>query len=449
MLKIKFNKIIIERVTVNILNLALMIAWLIGSILCTSTISFAQSEVGIKFEKGLSWSQILEKAKNENKYIFLDAYTTWCVPCKQMAQDIFPKKEVGDFFNQHFINVAVQFDVTPLDVEEVKNWYDEANKIREVYKIRSYPTYLFLNPQGELLHTIIGSTSDASAFINHSKLALDPKTQYSKLKQAYQKGNRDSIFLSNITSMAYSLRDMDSLKHYAQDYLRLQHNLISSKNIALIVATTTKTDDIGFPILRNHPNVVDSIAGQRISSKIVNRIVSDEIVRPMTRSNLTITNHGGGMVVYGGTIIPNVDWQLVKKKLDVDYSDISDEILRKSKLEHFKELQEWKQYINIIENWKSYAYGDASTREELENILEPFLELCKDEEVLEIALKGIHQVIMADKSNLGCQLIYNRLLFKTGKHKLAIKKMKKFVTMESPYKTDALNILKKMETSIN
>jgi thiol:disulfide interchange protein len=64
----------------------------------THFLAFGQ-DVGIKFESHLSWNEILAKAKTENKYIFIDCYTTWCGPCKYMSKNIFTQKEVGDYFN--------------------------------------------------------------------------------------------------------------------------------------------------------------------------------------------------------------------------------------------------------------------------------------------------------------------------------------------------------------
>ncbi|MBL7708461.1 MAG: thioredoxin family protein, partial [Chitinophagaceae bacterium] len=46
--------------------------------------ALAQNNSGIQFQN-LSWSQLLAKAKTENKLIFVDAFTTWCGPCKQMS----------------------------------------------------------------------------------------------------------------------------------------------------------------------------------------------------------------------------------------------------------------------------------------------------------------------------------------------------------------------------
>lgn len=93
-------------------------------VLFCTTVS-AQEQAGIKFEKGLSWAQLKEKAKKENKYIFLDCFTTWCAPCKVMEQEVFTRKNVGDFFNASFINVKAQFDSTKNDNEEVRSWYPD------------------------------------------------------------------------------------------------------------------------------------------------------------------------------------------------------------------------------------------------------------------------------------------------------------------------------------
>src|SRR5882724_9795530 len=70
---------------------------------------------GIHFESGLSWVQIKAKAKAENKFIFMDCYTTWCAPCKYMTETVFPSDNVGAFFNPRFVSVAIQMDRTLAD----------------------------------------------------------------------------------------------------------------------------------------------------------------------------------------------------------------------------------------------------------------------------------------------------------------------------------------------
>ena len=57
---------------------------------------------GIQFFTG-TWDEALEKAKEENKLIFLDAYASWCGPCKRMSKSVFTDEKVGEFFNANFI----------------------------------------------------------------------------------------------------------------------------------------------------------------------------------------------------------------------------------------------------------------------------------------------------------------------------------------------------------
>src|SRR5205807_219920 len=70
----------------------------------------AQENTGIKWTEGLTWEQVKEKAKKENKYIFLDCFATWCGPCKLMDKEIYTNDTVGSYFNDKFISVKVQMD---------------------------------------------------------------------------------------------------------------------------------------------------------------------------------------------------------------------------------------------------------------------------------------------------------------------------------------------------
>ena len=56
------------------------------------------------------WKKALAEAKKQNKLIFLDAYATWCGPCRMLKQYTFPDKAVGEFFNENFINIALDME---------------------------------------------------------------------------------------------------------------------------------------------------------------------------------------------------------------------------------------------------------------------------------------------------------------------------------------------------
>src|SRR5258708_6073689 len=121
-------------------------------LLCCSFLSDAQmdTEQGIRFEYGENWQQLLAKAKAENKYVFVDCFTTWCAPCKKMEKEIYPLQKVGDVYNDKFISVKMQMDTAVNDNDATKSQYADADYIKKRYRINGYPTFLFFTPDGKI-----------------------------------------------------------------------------------------------------------------------------------------------------------------------------------------------------------------------------------------------------------------------------------------------------------
>lgn len=142
---------------------------------------------GIKFEES-NFTAVLAKAKKENKLVFIDAYTTWCGPCKLMAKNIFPQKTVGDYYNSHFIN-------TKIDMEK-----GEGIEIAKKYNVKAFPTYLFVDGNGELVHRTLGYVEE-NDFIQFAKDAGDPGKRLTALKQKFEDGEKDPEFLKNLASL--------------------------------------------------------------------------------------------------------------------------------------------------------------------------------------------------------------------------------------------------------
>ena len=103
----------------------------------------AQMLVGIRFFDG-TFEQALEQARKEDKLVFLDAYATWCGPCKAMSRNVFPQKEVGDFYNANFVNLKVDWEAS------------QASALRSRYSVRAFPTLMYLDAGGKRIGMVEG-----------------------------------------------------------------------------------------------------------------------------------------------------------------------------------------------------------------------------------------------------------------------------------------------------
>ena len=105
----------------------------IACIVLLGCVSLGKAQ-GISFEHNKSWNDIVQKAKAENKLIFMDAYTVWCGPCKALQARVFPNKELGEYFNDNFVNAKI-------DMER-----GEGPTLAAKFRVRAYPTLFFIDP---------------------------------------------------------------------------------------------------------------------------------------------------------------------------------------------------------------------------------------------------------------------------------------------------------------
>ena len=122
-------------------TLGLLLAFALFSISATNKAPEVSS--GINFFQG-SYKDALAEAQKENKPVFIDAYTSWCGPCKQLKNNTFTDKSVIKYFNEHFINVSV-------DVEK-----GEGPSLANKYNVTHFPTMIIADKDGKRVTFTIG-----------------------------------------------------------------------------------------------------------------------------------------------------------------------------------------------------------------------------------------------------------------------------------------------------
>lgn len=199
------------------------------------------SGAGIDFFHG-SFDEAKALAKEEGKVIFVDAYTTWCGPCKRMSRTVFTDAEVGEFYNKHFVNLK-------LDMEK-----REGIEFGGKYPVSAYPTLYFIDAKGEVVQKVKGAQS-TDAFLSLGKSILS-KVDFSKdYAEAYDAGDRDPDLILNYVKALNKVGKPSG--KIVNDYLKTQSDLSTPFNSVFLYEALAEADSRIFNLyIKNKKNIL-------------------------------------------------------------------------------------------------------------------------------------------------------------------------------------------------
>lgn len=226
--------------------------------------SFAQSgsnnekPSGIHFEH-TSWEDILSKAKKENKLIFIDAYTTWCGPCKVMAKKVFTDAEVGTLFNQNFINVKLDMEKEP------------GLSLKSKLNVTAYPTLIFVDSNVNIEHKAVGALPKAD-FLKFGNEVLGDAMKLSDYNESYEKdGVSNFKFLVDYLKMLKSAGENAKLKQVVMTYFEKLESakLLEKENWELFKEYIHTTENKAFLyLLKNREKFETTYHVKEVEEKI-------------------------------------------------------------------------------------------------------------------------------------------------------------------------------------
>jgi thioredoxin-related protein len=248
------------------------------------TIVFAQSDE-VSFLNSDNWTQVVENAKASNKYIFVDCYASWCGPCKLMDQKVYTSDKVGAFFNKRFVCVKLQMDTSKKDSQEIQHRYQFAHDVLTKYHVNAYPTFLFFDPSGKIVHRGLGY-HDTTNVIKMGMDAMDPTKQYYTLKDRYEKGERlTPIDFMSLAWLAKRLEGDEVGHRIAKTYIEgLSHQaLMDSVNLEFMYFFTLDTKDRGFTLFNDSAKAIAKVVPRfsvEVSQNLVSRVLYKSEIRP-------------------------------------------------------------------------------------------------------------------------------------------------------------------------
>jgi thioredoxin-related protein len=134
-----------------------------------------------------TWNAVIEKAKKENKPIFVFLHTTWCGKCKVMERTIFLNDTITQYFNEHFINYSIDAETK------------EGISIANIAKANAYPTLYFYNAkEGKVLSKSVGAIYSVSKLLAFAETAFKKEKNTSSLliyQEQFNQQKNDTFFL--------------------------------------------------------------------------------------------------------------------------------------------------------------------------------------------------------------------------------------------------------------
>ena len=213
---------------------------------------------GIQFEQ-TSWEAILQKASDEGKIIFMDAYAVWCGPCKMMDRNVFADPAVGEYFNKNFVNAKI-------DMEK-----GEGIALSQKYGVRAYPTFLFIDGDGELVHRALGYHA-SDYFMEVASVALDQTKNLGGLTKRYAEGSRDPDLLHDLAIAKADAMDADYMD-VADAYLKTQRNWNTEKNLEFIFRFAENAGSELFSyMVENRQAFEDHFGAEQVADRVLGAV---------------------------------------------------------------------------------------------------------------------------------------------------------------------------------
>lgn len=160
---------------------------MLGCILLVGTLGTARAA-------GTVWSDLalppaLELARREHKWVLIDVYATWCVPCHKMDEEVYPREEVARAIAGGF--VALRRDGEA----------GEGVAIVQRYHVVGYPTLLVLDAKGNEVDRIMGGLGAAELVLRLAHLR-DGSDTLARLEKQLERAPTDALRLEVATRQA-------------------------------------------------------------------------------------------------------------------------------------------------------------------------------------------------------------------------------------------------------
>lgn len=241
---------------------------LIGILLLLCSFAKANDLVQIPFIEVTNteeWEAAFEKAKAENKMVFVDAYTDWCSYCHKLDKEVYTDQSVVDYYAQHFINV--KFDA------ETDFGYPKADELN----ISGYPTLLFMTSQDQVFKVVDGFVP-AEALLAYGK---EISRMISRLPDLEAKFDAGSITKEEHLELISILEGTDEIEaqKVAKDYVGKlkEEDFLDIQNIWLLSRHQNQLNGYPYLYISTHKELLVEVHGINEYNDYMTAVYNDNL----------------------------------------------------------------------------------------------------------------------------------------------------------------------------
>jgi len=308
-----------------------------------------------------------------------------------MTRDVFPEKAVGDFYNENFVNLKMDMEA------------GEGIALARQYQVKAYPSLLFIDGEGELVHRAIGY-HNAPKLLELGKIALDPSRRLSTYQSRYEAGERNPEFLHDFAMASYEA--MDGSQHtIAEQYLRTQNDWSTIKNMRFIFTFVEEIDSPMFEYLADHRQEFEQMFGSQAVISRVQKLIMNE----------AFANDEGEEAL-----------QKVERLFHRVYPEVAGHLTSLFRMNYFQYTGDIQAYAEATLHY--FEHFPPEDPAEWNNAAWNFFEMVEDEDMLEKAVEWAENSVALDSQYYNYDTLAS-LYYKLGKRRKARKAAEKAIEL--------------------
>ena len=329
-----------------------------------------------------------------------------------MDREVFSSKELGEFYNDNFINFKVDAEV------------DEGVELSKLHNVEGFPTFIYLDAKGDLLkksNSIGFSNVDGMLQLAKESLGDTSFKPWEWYEEQYKNGNRELEFLKQYVEEQLRAKQMppsDKLKEEIFLATPEEERFVKGSEMYDTVWWTARPGNLFYEeLLKNKDAYADRFADRQTSVRFVEQILM------MSRFS-------------SGSTPEELD--KINSRLKKDFPEVYEIASRGQEIDsmrldgsgadaYVKAYIEWARENDLPLN---YSFGFSGQVLEMKDLTPEYAKL---------ALPVFEERVKEDSSHFYSVVGYCYLIYKSGDHDGAFEKAKEFKEL-----TESFNGNKKM-----